>query len=172
MDFRKFFGLEKNDEKTEKRLGTLFSSVQMILENHSEQESMLITGYAGLLGRVAYADMDISDVEIDKIREILSSKMRLDKKHIDLIIDLIVEHRVQLFSVEEHHYHRLINEICTKDQKIHLLRALFSVAAADDSISSEEDTILRNISKGLLLSHKEHIGVRLKFRQYLDILKD
>jgi len=171
MDILKALGIKIEPGKAESRLGTLCSHIRSILEGFSEDEVRLITGYAGLLGSVAYADMDISEVEIRRIRAILAEKMHLGKNHIDPIVEILARHRVQLFAVEEHHYHRLINSVCTTEEKLDLLGALFSVAAANESISNEEEVVLRRISQGLLLSHKEFIAVRLEFRKYLDILK-
>ena len=153
-------------------LGLLFDSLMEKLVHLEPEEVKRITGYAGMLGRIAYADMEISDVEIDRMKQILSTELKLSPSHVALLVSLLVEHRVQLFSVEDHFYHRIINESCSFDEKMALMKVLFGLAAADGSISKEEDAALFTASKSLRLSHRDFIAVRRQFATYLDVLKD
>jgi uncharacterized tellurite resistance protein B-like protein len=65
----------------------------------------------------------------------------------------------------------MINQVCDKEQKIQLIEAMFAVASADDSVSSEEDSAIYIVSKGIGLSHKEFVTVRARFQPYLEVLK-
>jgi uncharacterized tellurite resistance protein B-like protein len=49
---------------------------------------------------------------------------------------------------------------------------LFSVAAANKSISTIEDNEIRQIAAELKLRHDQFISVRLKYRAHLDVLKE
>ena len=73
--------------------------------------------------------------------------------------------------MEDHLYTRMLNDVLDKEQKLELLGALFAVAAANMAISNLEDNTVRVISKGLLLSHKEFIEARLRYRDHLEVLK-
>jgi Tellurite resistance protein TerB len=48
---------------------------------------------------------------------------------------------------------------------------LFAVAAADNNISTEEDYVVKQISEELKLYHSDYIAARLKFKEYLAVLK-
>jgi uncharacterized tellurite resistance protein B-like protein len=171
MNLWTLLGIKEKDTKKQQDLGSLFDEIQRLLKNHPEDRIKLITGFAGLLGKVAYADMEISKEEVDQIRQILVVKMHLRESVANAVIDMIEQHRIQLLSIEDYIYIRLINSVTDKDQKLDLLNTLFMVAAADDSISAEEDSAIRIVAKGLLLSHRDFIEARSPFKKHLDWLK-
>jgi uncharacterized tellurite resistance protein B-like protein len=170
MNILKLLGL-CGDEKPSAELGRLGDGLGEILLHKNPEEMKLITGYAGLLGKIAYADMELSDVEIEEIKQILSDKLALMPDQMSPIFELFEKFRVQLFSLEGHLYARMINEIYDKEQKFKLLDALFAVAAADKSICAEEDAVLWTIAKELRFSHKEFVSVRGRYKEHLDVLK-
>jgi uncharacterized tellurite resistance protein B-like protein len=171
MDLKKLFGISNEADRARKDLGELFAGVQAILKDCSENDVKLITGFAGLLGKVAYADMEISEVEIERMRSVLGGLKHLSSQQVNLIIELLGRHSVNLFSIEDYIYIRLINDVLDKPGKLGLLKALFKVAAADESVSAEEDAALWTVAKGLMLSHREFISVRAEFAGQLDVLK-
>lgn len=152
-------------------VGLLFEEVQKRVDHLTDEETKKITGIAGLLGKVAYADMEISPREIENMRRYLTHMPKLAPQWIEPLMDIMITHRVQLFSVEDHLYARMINEVCSRDEKQALLDACFALAAADDAISSEEDATLWTIAKSLHLSHGEFITSRKRYRDNLDVLK-
>ena len=152
-------------------LGMLQSAVQRRLPQLAAEEVKKITGFAGLLGKVAYADMDISLEEAEKIRRTLVDILKLEGALAESLIEVMTVHRVQLFSVEDHLYARLVNEVCSKHQKQLLLETLFALAAADDVISSPEDAAVWTAARSLGFSHAEFIAVRKQFQEQLEILK-
>jgi uncharacterized tellurite resistance protein B-like protein len=52
-----------------------------------------------------------------------------------------------------------------------LIHCLFAISAADDSVSSVEDKVTRQIADELLLEHSDYIEIRARFRDYLEVLK-
>ncbi len=178
MSLWKLLGLTGKDEKQKKELGQLFAGVseilaeQQISQTVDEDRIRWITGISGLLGQVANADLDISEREIEQMKRILKENMHLAERDATAIIQLLQRHRVQLLTIESYIYLRLINSAADKAQKLDLLRSLFSVAAADDSISADEDQTIRQIAKTLLLSHSDFISIRSEFKQYLEVLKN
>ena len=141
------------------------------MEGRTEEEVKLATGWAGLMGRVADADMALGEEELEKIRDSLARVHRLSSRAAEAVTILLREHRAELLSIEDHLYARMINDVATREQKTALLRALFDVAAADDLIRESEDSTVRNISRSLMLSHKEFIEARLEHRDSLAVLK-
>ncbi|MCP4677626.1 MAG: TerB family tellurite resistance protein [Deltaproteobacteria bacterium] len=171
MDLKKLFGISTKGQKEDSELGELFAGIRPILEGYTADDIKLITGFAGLLGKVAYADMEISDVEIARIRAVLEKRLNLKHHQIEPIIKLLGEHKARLFSVEDYIYIRLLDTVFNHSEKINLLRALFTVAAADESVSAEEDAVLWTVAKGLKLSHRDFVKVRAEFKEHLDVLK-
>lgn len=169
MNLWKFLGVK--DERPAEDYGELYQKIQSLLKDRSENQIKWITGVAGLLGKVAYADMEISTDEVEKISQLLLREDGLEADDAGMIVGMLRENRVQLLTLEDHIYIRLINAVASKDQKKTLLKALFAVAAADEHIAPEEDGVIRNVAKGLFLSHAEFIEARSAYREYLSFLK-
>jgi uncharacterized tellurite resistance protein B-like protein len=145
--------------------------MEELLSGYAENDIKYVTGFAGLLGKVAYADMEISDDEIAKMRSVLGTTLRLQASQVESIINMLQKHSVQLFSIEDYRYVRMMNQVCDKEQKTELIEAMFAVASADDAVSSEEDSAIYVVSKGIGLSHKEFVTVRARFKHTLEVLK-
>ena len=62
--------------------------------------------------------------------------------------------------------------MATHEQKLALLDCLFAVSAADTSISTIEDNVIRQIATELRLEHKDFISVRSRYRDHLAVLQD
>lgn len=161
----------KKRGKGKEDLGKLFEAFNSILETHGEKGIKLLTGLAGLAGKIAYSDMEISESEVERLRAILKDEMGGDDAKALTVLELMTKHRVLLFSVEDHIYARLLNEVAESDEKRRILRLLFRIAAADGSIDSKEDSAIALIARSLNLSHKEFIAARLEFKEHLEVLK-
>ena len=67
---------------------------------------------------------------------------------------------------------REFNGVASREDKFRLLDCLFAVSAADHKITSVEDNEIRQISKELLLEHRDYISVRMRYRDKLAVLQD
>ena len=171
MDLGKLLGFG-GAERARSDMGALFEGMQAILEGYSEEEVKLMAGTAGLLGNVAYADHEISEAEITHIRKVLDEQLSLGAEQVTAVLEMLVKYRVQLFTVENHHYARMVNAVTDKGRRRKLLRLLFALAAADHSISAEEDTVMRLVANALKLTHNDFVTIRAEFREHRDIFKD
>lgn len=171
MDLFKLFGVTNGDRKKESKWGTLFDKINKLLPNRNGDEVKLITGYAGLLGRVAYADMDISTEEQKHILLILRNQMGVDPVIADTILALLLANKVELLTIEDHFYARLVNEVADREHKLKLLNGLFEVAAADKEINAKEDTSLFRIAENLNLSRADVVTLKRQYRDFLSVLK-
>ncbi|RMG41268.1 MAG: TerB family tellurite resistance protein [Candidatus Dadabacteria bacterium] len=172
LDLLKLFGLKNGSSSESLEHGSLFTRLSELLSGLSEREVAVITGISGLLGQVAYADLEISDKEICKIKSVLQSNLGLDEQHAELVVTVTKELTRELAGIEDFRYTRLINEHCTKDEKMQLLKALFEIASADDSISSDEDLAIGNIARDLLLTREDFISARADYTRFLDVIKN
>lgn len=171
MGLLELLGLFNSPSETGRDLGLLHGALSRHLAGMETDEVKKVAGFAGLLGKVAASDMEISREEVTAIESILVGVLGLSKAESAFLLDLIAHHRVQLFSVEDHIYARLVNELCSREEKQRLLEALFSVAAVDHSVSQEEDAVIWTIAKSLRLSHREFISARKQVAEHLDVLK-
>ena len=161
------FGTEKEHQE----LGELFDLIQTLTGDRGEDNAKLITGYAGLLGRVAYADTVITTEEITQVKNILQKESGLNVEDIASIIKLITERKVEILTIEEFFYARMINEVCTPEQKLQLLKNMFEIAAADGNICTQEENLISQTAESLKISRKELTGLKRRFSSYLGTLK-
>lgn len=172
MNWQKILGITTSGTSNDDlEKGTLYHELEQLFSDLPEEEIRFIAGFAGLLGRVALSDMRLEPEEVSKIREILNTRTSLTPERIDRILELIRLQADQLFGSENIYYVRLINDTADRSRKMEVLDALFAVAAANDSITTEEEAELRLIADSLGLYHSEYIRVRLRYRDQLDVLK-
>ena len=85
--------------------------------------------------------------------------------------------REVLFTVMEEERHRdtdhqrICAEYCrvsTMEERLEVLKVLFTVAAADGSISKKEEELVRRIADFLWISRPEYFAVRDRFRDRIE----
>ncbi|MCB0325768.1 MAG: TerB family tellurite resistance protein [Bdellovibrionales bacterium] len=167
MNLWKLFGIEPQARKDD--FGSLFAALETLLAGLSEQEVIRITGFAGLLGKVAYSDRDISEPELGAIREILTNETPVSPDLFDRILEVVRHHTVELAGLEDHRYTRMLNEVLSRDERRSVVKSLLAVAAVSGSISFEEDQTISLIAKGLRLEHSEYIELRRTFADLLEV---
>lgn len=142
------------------------------LESLDPARARYLAAFAYVLGRVAYADARISDEETDKMRDIVQVLGRLPASQAALVVE-IAKHQVRLFGGTENFLvTREFRDIATREQRLELLECVFAVSAADDSITTVEDSQARQISRELGLSHDEYVAARSAYLDQLEVLKD
>jgi uncharacterized tellurite resistance protein B-like protein len=168
MNLMKLFNLESASHEDS---GQLFDRISRLGEHLNESELKQITAIAGLCGRIAYADTHITDDELDKTRAILLAESHLSPESVNIIMELIVEQRIELLTLEEHFYSRLANESMNPEQKQHLLLNLFRIAAADGTICLEEENMLFNLATQLKMSRQDIVTLKREFKEYLSVFQ-
>jgi len=130
-----------------------------------------LAAFAYVLSRVAAADLDISEVETEKMVEIVQRLGHIPEEQAVLVV-AIANNQNQLFgSTEDYLVTREFREIATDEQRHELLDCLFAVSAADETITGDEETQIRQISNELGFSHKEFVQARLAYSDKRSILR-
>ena len=172
IDFQKLFGLAGSQNSERSELGSLFQELERLLSSYSQEEIEFIAGYSGLLGKVAYSDRKILLEEILEIKNILIEGSSISAEMYDAIIELVSKYTTELSGIEDQVYIQIINSRCSKEQKIEVLKGLFAVAAADQSVDMDEDRDISVIAKGLFVSHEDLVSIRKEYRDKLAVLKN
>jgi len=131
-----------------------------------------VAAFAYVLARVAHADWDVSDLEISEMRRIVSGLGELDETQADLVVELAKQQTVQLGGTENYVVTRQFRDLSSKAQRLGLLRCMFAVAAADDSVSHDEELQISQIATELGLTSDEVTAVRVSYRDKLASLKE
>ena len=168
MNLFKLFKLETEKEHD---FGVLFDKISELGEALTESELKQTTAVAGLCGRIAYADAEITSDEIKRTTDILRRESKLSPQSISIVTTLLVDHRVELLTLEEYFYSRLANESMTEEEKRALLKNLFRIAAADGTICLQEENLLFTIASQLRLSRQDVILLKREFKEFLSVFQ-
>ena len=88
-----------------------------------------------------------------------------------IVVQMAKSQNLLFGATENYLVTREFERMATREQKLAVLDCLFAVAAADNNITSEEDDVVKQISGELKLYHSDYIAARLKFKEYLAVLK-
>jgi uncharacterized tellurite resistance protein B-like protein len=122
-----------------------------------------LAAFAYVLGRVANADLDISDVETTRMIDLVQSVGHLPEEQAILVVTIAKSQNRLFGGTENFLVTREFRAIASDDERRGLLDCLFSVAAADDAISGEEDAQIRQIAGELGFAHDEFVQVRMRY---------
>lgn len=141
------------------------------LSRFSEQDLEYFAAFAGQLTRVAYADDDVSESEIEIISRLLVDHAGLLAEEARVVVDLLGAQLEALRGCEEFRLNRAINDRASREEKEKLVDFLYAVAAADDLVSNQEDQEIRRVAHALDIPTPRLMEIRGRFRDHLEILR-
>jgi len=168
----KFLGLKKAE--TEKSPAGDTETVREIvskLDQLEPEQAKYIASFAYLLGRVANADLDISEEETRVMEKLVMEQGKIPEAQALLVVQMAKTHAQLFGGTENFLVTREFSQLASRDQKFALLRCLFAVSAADQSISTVEDNEVRQIASELQLDHEDYTAIKAEYRDYLAVLK-
>lgn len=172
MSIRSFLGLSEKPPSSSSAETETVRKVVEALDHLEESRARFIAAFGYILSRVANADMNISPEETRAMERNVMEYGDLAEEHAIIVVQM-AKTRNQLFGATENFLvTREFNRIATRDQKVALLGCLFAVSAAEDDISSMEDTEIRQIASELQLEHRDFISVRYNWKDRLGVFKD
>jgi len=141
------------------------------LESMEPERARYLGAFAYIMGRVAHADLDISEAETRKMEEIVRKLGHLPE-HQALLVVQIAKSQNRLFGgTEGYLVTREFKEISTSEQRAELLDCLFAVSAADDSISAQEENLVRQIASELGFTHQQYVLARSAYSDKREVLR-
>ncbi len=169
-----FLDLFKSSAREHPRSSVETESLRKIiraLDQLDAERAKFIAAFAYLLGRVARADLNISEEETRAMERIVKERGQLPEEQAMIVVQIAKTQNLLFGGTENYLVTREFNNGATKEEKLALLHCLFAVAAADESISTVEDNEVSQIADELRIEHKDFIEVRSQFRDYLAVLK-
>jgi uncharacterized tellurite resistance protein B-like protein len=165
-DFRKWLGLDAPAADA-----APLAPVIGVLRGLEPDRARYVAGFAYLLGRVAAADSDVSIGETELMGRLVALESGLAGAEADAAVRLALEEAHRSGGTHNVSVARDFASIATHDQRLGLLRCLFAVSAADDSVKVVEDNEIRRISRELRIEHADFIRARLEVREHLAVLR-
>ena len=150
----------------------MLKSIQNIFKRKENEtaadskKSELELTYASLLIEVINSDNKFDDRERDKLLEILSSKLDINKEELDNFTELAQKTSEDSTSLYE--FTREINDQYEYEEKVSLITDLWGIAYSDGKLDKYEDYVIRKIADLIYVSHADFIKSKLKVKSAIN----
>ena len=173
MGILELFGINQKDpwEEQDASPPETVRQISEKLNGMDRDEARYIAAFAYILGRVAHADLDISEEETHEMERLVEGLGGLPEEQAILVVQLAKTQNLLFGSTENFVVTREFSRLASREQKIALLNCLFAVSSSDQSISTAEDNEIRRITQELRLDHRDFIAARAAYKEHLDVLK-
>ena len=141
------------------------------LEALPPERARFVAAFAYILGRVAHADHHFSAEETDAMEKIVRRFGDLPEEQAVLVVQIAKSQNRLFGGTENFLVTREFREISSLDERRHLLECMFAVSAADDSISSAEESQIRQIASELGFTHRQFIDARLAWADHREVTR-
>lgn len=141
------------------------------LDKLDPDRARYLAAFAYVLSRVAGADFQISEVETLKMVELVHRLGQLTEAQALLVVEIAKSQQRLFGGTENFLVTREFREIASEQQRFDLLRCLFAVAAADATISSEEEAQLWQVAGELGFSRDEFAKIRGEYQELRSVLQ-
>ncbi|NUM56563.1 MAG: TerB family tellurite resistance protein [Candidatus Hydrogenedentes bacterium] len=142
------------------RIVSLFApQVRDTAENHAER---LRLATSVILIEAAGADNEFSAAECEHIVRTLKERFSLTQDDAEELVQYATERRAE--SSDLWKFTNTINQACTNEEKLDILREVWRVIYADGTLDGHEDYLVHKLAKLLNLNHPQLIGVKMSVR--------
>ncbi len=167
-----FLGLGRGDSTADHQADT--ATVRKIvrqLDALEPQQARFIAAFAYILGRVANADLDISEQESLEMEQIVSGLGGLPEEQAVMVVEIAKAQNRLMGGTENYQVTRQFANLADREQREQLLDCLFAVGAADGSISGVEEAQIRMISEELGFSDNDFRRLRSGYSDQRSVMQ-
>jgi uncharacterized tellurite resistance protein B-like protein len=141
------------------------------LEALPPERAKFVGSFALVLARVANADFKMTEDETRLMEQLVAERAGLPEAQAALAVEIAkAQHRL-FGSTEDYLASRELRAMTSREERVEILSCLFAISAADDSVSTAEEEVIRQIAKELGLEHRDYIAARVEVRDKRDILR-
>jgi len=172
MSILKWLGLGSQKEP-ERNVGETATVRRIVgkLEAMEPEQARYIAAFAYILGRVANADLDISEEETREMERLVQRHGELSEDQAVLVVQIAKSQNKLLGGTEDFLVTREFKRLSSEEQRLQLLDCLFAVSAADDSISSAEEALVRQVANEVGLGHQEYVTARAAYSDKREVMR-
>ena len=165
-----FLGLARSDQptSTSDALRALLEALDRLEPLHAKY----LARFAYLLGRIAHADQHVSTEETQVMERLVAREGDIPTDQAMLVVGLAKTSNLLFGGTDNFIVARDFAAEATHEQKLALLRCVFALSAAEDSISIAEEREIQKLARELKIEHAEVVKLRLEYRQHLPGLSD
>jgi uncharacterized tellurite resistance protein B-like protein len=137
------------------------------LDHLEPSRARFLAAFAYLLGRVARADLEVSTEETRTMEALVLKEGQLSQDQAMVVVQLAKTSNLLFGGTANFLVAREFNELATYDQKLALMRCLFALAAADESISTSEEGEIHRIATELRIDQRDLASLRVSHKGQL-----
>jgi uncharacterized tellurite resistance protein B-like protein len=171
MSILKFLGMTPKAPRPDSDTETV-RRIVVQLEALEPHRARYLAAFAYILARVAYADQQVSDEETQRMEQIVVQFGGLSQAQAVLLVQIAKAQAGLFGGTEDFLVTRQFRDVSTPEEREQLLHCLFAVSAADDSISSVEESQIRQIASEIGFTDHDFIAVRLQYSDKRAVLRN
>lgn len=170
MSLLRFLGLAGDESGRGAEPDSLVALAER-LDSMEPAAARLAAAFAYLLARVAGADLRTDDLEQSAIADHLEAFADLDAETAGVLAAAAVEVADRHGATDDHLVARAFQEMAEDEERLRLLRCLYAVAAADDTITTVEDNEVFEIASAIGVRRSDVVAIRSEWKRYLGTLR-
>jgi uncharacterized tellurite resistance protein B-like protein len=171
MTLRSWLGLEENRPAGGREDVDAIRRISEALERMEPDRARFVAAFAYLLGRVAYADREVTPEETRAMERLVMERGQMPEEQAVLVVQIARAQNLMFGGTEDFLVARQFAGMATREQKLALLDCLYAVSAADRSVSVIEDNEISRIVAELRLEHADLVAARQRYREFLAVLR-
>ena len=137
------------------------------LDKLEPQRARYLAAFAYLLGRVANADQQVSPEETGAMEALVKDQGQLPQEQAMVVVHLAKASNRLFGGAANFEVAREFGALADYEQKLALLRCLFTVSVADESISTAEEGEIHRIANELRVEHADLVKLRVAHQRHL-----
>jgi len=141
------------------------------LEALAPEEARFVAAFAYLLARVAGADLKIEEIERNEMARHLETFGGIAASQAELLAKSALRMADAHSSSDDHLVARAFRDMSEGPERLRLLRCLYAVAAADETISTQEDNEIFEVGSAIGVAREQIVALRSEFKQYLGSMR-
>lgn len=157
-------GLTPDDERHHET--ETVGELAQALSGQPPERARLLAAFAYLLGRVAFADHEVTVDEREAMKRQIGEAAGVDGDEASHLVELALRATASHGAAEDYQVAREFETLATREEKLDLLRALF-VVSAQHGITTVEDNEISRIASVLRLERSDVVALRHEFRDSL-----
>ena len=170
MSLFRFLGLA-NTASTAHREPESLRELTARLSAMAPEDARFVAAFAYLLARVAGADLRTEGDEREVIARRLETVAGLEAERANLLAEGAIAAATTHSPSDDHLVARAFREIASIDDRLLLIRCLYAVAAADESITTPEDNEIFEIATEIGLGRTDVVALRSEWKEHLAVMK-
>jgi len=160
---RQWLGLERHEPGNVSPLRATLDA----LDHMEPERARFLAAFAYILGRVAHADRDVSPEESAAMEAAVRAEGDLSSDQAMLVVQLAKTNNLLFGGTADFLIAREFSTLATYEQKLTLMRCLFSVAASDTRISVAEEGEIHRIANELRIQREDLLALRVAHGKHL-----